>query len=93
MLGRSPTGFAESSSLALRTVLSPQVALHPPSRERSYHCRIQGGNVNLTGTSTLLFNRLHRRTSEIRLEFRWTPLDVALLKVLAAFATYKGKML
>ena len=28
-LGRSPTGLAESSSLALRTVLSSPVALHP----------------------------------------------------------------
>ncbi|HCK42601.1 MAG TPA: hypothetical protein DHW22_13325 [Planctomycetaceae bacterium] len=31
--------------------------------------------------------------SEIRLEFRWTPLDVALPKALAAVATYKGKLL
>jgi len=66
MLGRSPTGLAESSSLALRTVHSPQVALHLPSRERSYHYRIQGGNVALTGASTLLFNHLHRRTSRTR---------------------------
>ncbi len=61
-LGVSPTGLAESSSLALRTGHSPQVALHPPSRKRSYHCRLQAGNVSLTGTSTPLFKRLHRRT-------------------------------
>ena len=61
-LGVSPTGLAESSSLALRTGHSPQVALHPPSRKRSYHCRLQAGNVSLTGTYTLLFKRLHRRT-------------------------------
>ena len=61
-LGASPTGLAESSSLALRTGHSPQVALHPPSRERSYHCRIQAGNVSLRGTSTLLIKRLRRRT-------------------------------
>jgi len=29
LLGRSPTGLAESSSLSLRTVHSPLVALHP----------------------------------------------------------------
>ena len=63
LLGGSPTGLAESSSLTLRTGLSPQVALHPPSRERSYHCWIQAGNVSLEGTFTLLFKRLHRRTS------------------------------
>jgi len=62
LLGGSPTGLAESSSLALRTGHSPQVALHPPSRERSYHFRIQAGNVSLVGTFTLLFKRLHRRT-------------------------------
>ncbi len=61
-LGVSPTGLAESSSLALRTGLSPQIALHLPSRKRSYHCRLQAGNVSLTGTYTLLFKRLHRRT-------------------------------
>lgn len=60
--GGSPTGSAESSSLLLRTGRSPQVALHLPSRERSYHFRIQAGNVNLEGTRTLLFKRLHRRT-------------------------------
>jgi hypothetical protein len=60
--GASPTGLAESSSLALRTGRSPQVALHPPSQERSYHCRIQAGNVSLVGTCTLLIKRLHRRT-------------------------------
>ncbi len=63
MLAHSPTGLAESSSLTLRTVLSPQVALHPSSRKRSYHCRLQGGNDTLEGTLTQLFNRLHRRTS------------------------------
>ena len=61
-LGVSPTGLAESSSLALRTGHSPQVALHLSSRKRSYHFRLQAGNVSLTGTSTLLFRRLHRRT-------------------------------
>jgi hypothetical protein len=63
--GASPTGLAESSSLTLRTGLSPQVALHLPSRERSYHCRIQAGNVSLRGTCTLLIKRLHRRTSHL----------------------------
>ena len=29
LLGRSPTGLAESSSLSLRTIRSPSVALHP----------------------------------------------------------------
>ena len=33
----SPTGLAESSSLALRTGRSSQVALHPSSGKRSYH--------------------------------------------------------
>jgi hypothetical protein len=66
MLAHSPTGLAESSSLTLRTVLSPQVALHPSSRKRSYHCRLQGGNDTLDGTLTQLFNRLHRRTSPWR---------------------------
>ena len=63
MLGHSPTGLAKSSSLTLRTALSPQVAPHPSSRKRSYHCRLQGGNDTLDGTLTQLFNRLHRRTS------------------------------
>ena len=62
-LGASPTGLAESSSLMLRTGRSSQVALHPPSRERSYHFRLQAGNVSLRGTFTLLIKRLHRRTS------------------------------
>jgi hypothetical protein len=53
---------AESSSLALRTGLSLQVALHPPSWERSYHCQLQAGNDGLRGTSTLRVKRLHRRT-------------------------------
>ena len=66
LLGASPTGLAESSSLALRTGRSPQVAPHLPSRERSYHCWIQAGNVSLRGTSTLLIKRLHRRTSHGR---------------------------
>ena len=64
--GTSPVGLAESSSLSLRTGISPQVALHPSSRKRSYHCWIQGGNVTLTGTFTLLFKRLQRRTSYAR---------------------------
>ena len=59
----SPTGLAESSSLALRIGRSSQVAPHPSSRKRSYHCRLQAGNVSLEGTSTLLIKRLHRRTS------------------------------
>ncbi len=54
--GASPTGLAESSSLALRTGLSSQVALHLSSRKRS------AGNVRLEGTFTLLIKRLHRRT-------------------------------
>jgi len=63
LLGASPTGLAESSSLALRTGRSSQVAPHPSSRKRSYHCRLQAGNVSLRGTSTLQIKRLHRRTS------------------------------
>ena len=63
--GTSPVGLAESSSLSLRTAISPQIAPHLSSRKRSYHCRIQGGNVTLTGTSTLLFKRLQRRTRTI----------------------------
>ena len=59
----SPTGLAESSSLALRIGRSSQVAPHPSSRKRSYRCRLQAGNVSLEGTSTLLIKRLHRRTS------------------------------
>ena len=62
LLGASPTGLAESSSLALRIGRSSQVALHPSSRKRSYHCRLQAGNVSLEGTCTLLIKRLHRRT-------------------------------
>ncbi len=62
-LGASPTGLAESSSLALRTGHSSQVALHLSSQKRSYHFRLQAGNVSLRGTFTLLIKRLHRRTS------------------------------
>ena len=62
LLGASPTGLAESSSLALRMGRSSQVALHPSSWKRSYHCRLQAGNVSLEGTCTLLIKRLHRRT-------------------------------
>ena len=58
----SPTGLAESSSHTLRTGRSSQVALHLSSRKRSYHFRLQAGNVRLGGTSTLLIKRLHRRT-------------------------------
>ena len=58
----SPTGLAESSSLSLRTGYSPQVALHPSLRKRSYLFWIQGGNVTLAGTCTLQFKRLRRRT-------------------------------
>ena len=61
--GPSPTGLAESSSLALRIGRSSQVAPHPSSWKRSYHCRLQAGNVSLEGTCTLLIKRLHRRTS------------------------------
>ena len=60
--GASPTGLAESSSLALRTGRSSQVALHLSSRKRSYLFRLQAGNVSLRGTSTLLIKRLYRRT-------------------------------
>jgi hypothetical protein len=45
---------------------SSQVALHPPSRERSYHFRLQAGNVSLGRTSTFQIKRLHRRTSSQR---------------------------
>ena len=71
MPGSSPTGLAEMSSLSLRTGHSSQVAPHPPSRKRSYHCRLQAGNVSLDGTFTRLFKRLHRRTS------RHSPSDEA----------------
>jgi len=63
LIGASPTGLAESSSLLLRTGRSSQVAFHLPSRERSYHFRLQAGNVSLRGTSTLQIKRLHRRTT------------------------------
>lgn len=72
LLGASPTGLAESSSLALRTGLSSQVALHLSSRKRSYRFRLQAGNVGLEGTFTLLVKRLHRRTSRTR-ERSWQP--------------------
>ena len=62
LLGASPTGLAESSSLTLRMGRSSQVAPHLSSRKRSYHCRLQAGNVSLEGTCTLLIKRLHRRT-------------------------------
>jgi hypothetical protein len=62
-LGASPTGLAESSSHTLRTGRSSQVAPHLSSRKRSYHFRLQAGNVSLRGTSTLQIKRLHRRTS------------------------------
>ena len=62
----SPTGLAESGSLSLRTGHSPQVAPHLFSRKRNYHCWIRAGNVSPEGTSTLLFKRLHRRTSHHR---------------------------
>ncbi len=63
--GSSPTGLAVSGSLVLRTGRSSQVALHLSSWKRSYHCRLQAGNVSLGRTSTLLFKRLHRRTSPV----------------------------
>ena len=47
---------------ALRMGRSSQVALHLSSWKRSYHCRLQAGNVSLEGTCTLLIKRLHRRT-------------------------------
>ncbi len=62
--GGSPLGLAESGSLSLRTGLSPRVALHLFLRKRSY-LWIQAGNVCLEGTYTLLFKRLHRRTSRL----------------------------
>ena len=71
MLASSPTGLAESGSLSLRTGHSPQVAPHPFSRKRNYHCWIQAGNGDLEGTSTLLFKRLHRRTSHHRSRVMW----------------------
>ena len=49
-------------TLRLRTGHSSQVALHLPSRGRSYHFRLQAGNVSLDGTFTRQFKRLHRRT-------------------------------
>ncbi len=45
------------------TCRSSQIALHPSSRKRSDHCRLQAGNVRLRGACTLLIKRLHRRTS------------------------------
>jgi len=80
MLGHSPTGLAKSSLLTLRTAHSPQVAPHPSSRKRSYHCRLQGGNDTLDGGAlTQLFNRLHRRTSYARqsVGFRTMPTTFA----------------
>ena len=71
MLASSPTGLAESGSLSLRTGHSPQVAPHPFSRKRNYHCWIQAGNGGPEGTSTLLFKRLHRRTSHHRSCVMW----------------------
>ncbi len=62
LLGASPTGLAESSSLALRTGRSSQVALHLASQQRNYHFRLQAGNVSLERTSTFQIKRLHRRT-------------------------------
>ena len=62
LLAGSPTGLAESGSLALRTGHSPQIAPHLSSRKRNYHCWIQAGNVSLDGTYTHLIKRLHRRT-------------------------------
>jgi hypothetical protein len=84
LLGHSPTGLAESSSLTLRTAHSPQVAPHPSSRKRSYHCRLQGGNDTLDGTLTQQFDRLHRRTSYARqsVDFRR----------LATAATYRFRL-
>ena len=57
-----PDRLGRNEFVNLRTGHSPQVALHPPSQERSYHFRLQAGNVSLIGTCTLLFKRLHRRT-------------------------------
>jgi len=65
LLASSPTGLAESSSLALRTGRSPPIALHLPSRERSY-LWLQARNADPEGTFTLLIKRLHRRTSHAR---------------------------
>jgi len=46
----------------LRTGRSPPVALHPLSRERSYH-RLQSTDLTLAGTCTPLIQRAHRRTA------------------------------
>jgi hypothetical protein len=65
LLAGSPRQQAESSSLALRTGLSPPIALHLPSQERSY-LRLQGARRSLTRTPTSPIQRHHRRTSRIR---------------------------
>ena len=59
---RLPDRLGRSEFALLRTGCSFQVAPHPSSRKRSYHCQLQAGNVSLVGTCTLLFKRLHRRT-------------------------------
>jgi len=51
-----PDRLGRNEFVILRTGHSPQVALHPFSRKRSYHCRFQAGNVSPVGTCTLLFN-------------------------------------
>ena len=53
---------------------------------RCYRCSL--GSRALEQLSKIRSGR-----SEIRQEFRWTPLDAALSKALAAFATYKGNLL
>ena len=58
-----PDRLGRNEFTLLRTDHSPQIALHPSSRKRSYHCWFQGGNVTPDGTCTHLFKRLHRRTS------------------------------
>ena len=60
---RLPDRLGRNEFVILRTGHSPQVAPHPSSWKRSYHFRLQAGNVSLIGTCTLLFKRLHRRTS------------------------------
>ena len=72
----SPTGLAESSSLSLRTGYSPQDCSPPFLTETQLPLWIQGDNVTLEGTCTLLFKRLRRRTRAIVLN-RFTASSIA----------------
>jgi hypothetical protein len=58
---RLPDRLGRIEFVLLRTGRSPLVALHLSFRKRSYRW-LQAGNVSLTGTYTLQFRRLHRRT-------------------------------